>query len=126
MNGAGQGGQRGSSSGRCRRSRARRERALGLAARVGDAGRSDRILLALLEPRHRFMTTRLFRAAAACALLAGCATVTTLTVGHSAAGLADDMPCIPRVYSGVAGDVALLRGDNSEKELLVFDLPFSF
>jgi uncharacterized protein YceK len=63
------------------------------------------------------------RVAAAIALAAsGCSTIGTVFLPHR---LAQEMPCIPRVYSGVCADVAILRSDAVDKELAVWDLPFS-
>jgi uncharacterized protein YceK len=52
----------------------------------------------------------------------GCSSLGTVFLSDR---LAPDMPCIPRIYGGVAADVAMLRSDMAEKELVLLDLPFS-
>lgn len=52
----------------------------------------------------------------------GCGTVGTVFFSER---LAPETPCVPRVWSGVALDLAILRGDHVEKGIVVWDLPFS-
>lgn len=64
---------------------------------------------------------------AALGLLAvGCGTVAGL-IGHldPERVACEEGAWIPRAYAGVCGDVALLRSDTAEKELVWLDLPFS-
>lgn len=55
-------------------------------------------------------------------LASGCGTVGTVFFPER---LAPETPCLPRVWSGVAVDLALLRSDAVETGIVVWDLPFS-
>jgi len=70
---------------------------------------------------------RVSSAACLAAVASGCSTVATL-VGGAVPERYDctDAQFVPRVYSGVFNDVAILRSDAADKGIVVWDLPFSF
>ena len=61
----------------------------------------------------------------------GCFSVGSLYVGSKTTyPNSDSARCgeymVPRVYSGIAGHLAFLRGDHPDKGIVVLDIPFSF
>ena len=61
----------------------------------------------------------------------GCFSVGSLYVGSKTTyPNSDSVRCgeymVPRVYSGIAGHLAFLRGDHPDKGIVVLDIPFSF
>jgi len=56
----------------------------------------------------------------------GCSTVATIACGVAGNCICDpDYYTIPRIYSGVFGDIGILRGDYAGRGVVLLDLPVS-
>ncbi len=59
-------------------------------------------------------------------LLTGCSTVATISAGTDPIKFeCDEKYTITRVYSGISNDIRFLRGEYSDKGVVIWDIPFS-
>ena len=59
-------------------------------------------------------------------ILPGCSTVATIAGGSDPSKFqCDEKYTITRVYSGISNDIRYIRGDYSDKGIVIWDIPFS-